>query len=180
MLELIGEIFWAFFRTGRKGRPSLALYELLHEVLHRTERFLPAALFRSAHDYVSYRAFRRAVCVLVTRGDLVLAVARRGTGDQWGLPGGWAGSNLRRSAARELYEETGLLIEHRDLVSVYAGRCGEADVFTFRANLAVGEPQQRDAGPAKFISWDELFRGPFAEYNRRLHAAVIEHRVYYE
>jgi len=180
MLELFSEMIRAFFRSGRKGRPSLAFYELLHEATHRCEWFLPKNMFQRIHNFFAYHAFQLAVCVLVTRGDQVLAVARRGTTDKWGLPGGWSGSNLRRSAARELYEETGVLVEHRDLVLVYSGRCGDTDVHTFRAPNARGEPQQRDAGPAKFVSWDDLCAGPFAEYNGRVRAAVIEHQMYYD
>lgn len=111
---------------------------------------------------------RRQACLilLVNDDDHVLAVARRGTQDAWGLPGGKVdpGEDLIDCARRELREETG--VHAHSLTELY--RDVDDDGFesiTFLADGWTGDPVQGDAGPVDWITWDTLTRGPFPMYN---------------
>lgn len=175
-METLIEFVKSLFSTGRKGRPTLVLWEALHNFLHAVERLLPKKLFGRLHDYCAHRAFRKAVCVVVIRNGLVLAVARRGTAETWGLPGGWSGSNLRKSAARELREETGVVVDYDRLTFLYEGQVDGAQVTTYILFGLSGEPQQGDAGPVRFVTWDTLLTGAFNGYNadvRKAYDALV-------
>ena len=120
---------------------------------------------------------KRAACAFVrNQSGRVLAVARRGTTDQWGLPGGKIDGDEagRVSAARELKEETGLEVSYIDLEFLYENLDGHGYVCT--TYLAKAEDIKKsglilsgDAGPAAWITEEELLSGPFQQYN----AAVL-------
>jgi ADP-ribose pyrophosphatase YjhB (NUDIX family) len=60
------------------------------------------------------------VIILNQRGQVLLQQRSGGT---WGLPGGLLeiGETLEETAKREVFEETGLMIGHLDLVGVFSG-----------------------------------------------------------
>lgn len=128
----------------------------------------------------------KSVCILIKHyaGDKYLAVARRGTTDQWGLPGGKVepGEDLKKAAIRELYEETGhFLIPNGGniLTEVFSEVCGPGkDGKIFHCTTFYVVPGRRpcgmkgDAGPVDWVTQEELENGPFGEYNKALFKAV--------
>jgi ADP-ribose pyrophosphatase YjhB (NUDIX family) len=63
-----------------------------------------------------YEGANQAVDIVVTKGDEVLLIKRKDTG-QWALPGGFVtkGEPFIHAAARELHEETGLVVNNLGL-----------------------------------------------------------------
>jgi 8-oxo-dGTP pyrophosphatase MutT (NUDIX family) len=122
-----------------------------------------------------------SACVLVECPitGRVLGVARRDDPNAWGLPGGKVeeGETEREAAARELVEETGLLATTHELQEVFRREGG----VTYRCSWPArnvrfecrwftapkpGEPR------CDWVTWEQLFAGPFGDYNRRLFAAL--------
>lgn len=58
-------------------------------------------------------------CVYNAQGEVLLQ--RRGDNGRWGLPGGAIepGESIRQAAARELLEETGLVVDVKRLIGLY-------------------------------------------------------------
>lgn len=73
----------------------------------------------------------KSVCVLIKfpNENKYLAVARRGTTDQWGLPGGKVdvGEDLIGAAVRELKEETGFIVKRSNVRSIFSEVCGPGE-----------------------------------------------------
>lgn len=143
--------------------------------------------------------------VIVPLGDHVTATARRYDPNQFGLPGGKVDpedgpleghvndpdyfsrneATIRRGAARELREETGLVVSPSDLQFVWAGICRDeldgksptAMTWCFCVEHPTDQHPQAPAGEpeAKHVSAEELYRGPFASYNREALAAFHRH-----
>ena len=112
-----------------------------------------------------------AVCVCALRGDKVLAVARRGTTDEWGLPGGKvdSGEAPLEALVREVWEEAHIKLDKTKLEPVLNRVDHPFLVTTYLYNDNIDEtPEQGDAGPVAWVSWDQLISGPFGEYNARL------------
>lgn len=138
-----------------------------------------------------------SVCVVACLHDALAVSARRHNPSSWGLPGGKVEARdavhegelvsnldlvLRRAAARELWEETGLIVDVDQLILVYAGVCrdqsggGLPDTITcaFRALSWRGELHARPGEPpAKWGSWDLILdkSGAFYDYNSELYNA---------
>lgn len=114
---------------------------------------------------------RQAVCVCALKGDKVLAVAQRGTTHEWGLPGGKVepGENLKEALVREVKEEAHITLDQNKLEPVFYRIDHPFFVTTYLYQGDVDEiPEQGDAGPAGWVSWEDLLSGPFGEYNARL------------
>lgn len=91
----------------------------------------------------------RASIALVWDGDKVLAVTNRKHGG-WGFPGGKreGGETPKETAARELFEETGLEADADDLVQLGQARWKDDEVTCFYVAKAKGSRavQQREDG----------------------------------
>lgn len=117
---------------------------------------------------------KEAVCVLIQKDNKVLAVSRRGATDQWGLPGGKVeeghGGRLESEATRELLEETNVQAMDYDLSFIYRGDCAGylTTVYRIHPDKIQGEPPQGDAGLVAWVNWQDLFDGPFGEFNRKV------------
>lgn len=112
-----------------------------------------------------------AVCLCAIKEDRVLAVARRGTKDEWGLPGGKVnpGETNLEALVREVKEETNINLDQSLLEPVYERIDPPFFVTTFLYHGNINDvPEQGDAGPATWITWDELIKGPFGKYNLNL------------
>jgi len=141
------------------------------ELLDKTTKF--------ANDV--HGASRDAVCVCAVKGDKVLAIARRGTEDEWGLPGGKIelGEDPVEALVREVQEEAKIDLDPGKCKPVFQ-RTDEAgfDVITFLYDGDVDQrPKQGDAGPAKWVTWQELFDGPFGKYNMQLYEKLTSSRL---
>lgn len=135
--------------------------------------------------------FKAAFC-LIQHPDTgkYLAVARRGTTDQWGLPGGKVNEQekengligLKLAANRELKEETGYSVSSysenfiNKFIRVFENNhisCFWINYFDVHPpinyfDLYSPKKQIGDAGPVDWITQEELENGPFGEYNKAL------------
>lgn len=104
----------------------------------------------------------------------ILAVSRRDDPSDFGLPGGTIekGEAPAEAAARELREETGAVIDPASLRLVYARR----GCVTFEASLfhikRVVRPRRGETGRIAWVEADDLLRGCFGKYNRKLLRAL--------
>jgi 8-oxo-dGTP pyrophosphatase MutT (NUDIX family) len=117
-----------------------------------------------------------AACVLIEMNGQVLAVERRDMPGKYGLPGGKREEFERpcEAAARELWEETGLLVHPlRDLTLIFTRQEAVGLVEVFRAAPRWrGKVRQGDAGRVDFVPWKTLFEGPFGHYNKALYDSI--------
>lgn len=129
-------------------------------------------LFAMARKYATAATpLREAVCLLALQDNRVLAVARRGTKNEWGLPGGKvdSGEDLEDALVREVREEAQITVDKNKLTPVFERFDPPFHVTTFLYNGDIKDiPIQGDAGPAGWVRWDQLLSGPFGEYNARL------------
>jgi 8-oxo-dGTP diphosphatase len=99
---------------------------------------------------------------LVVQGDRVLLVRIMYGHRGWMLPGGYVKSNetIGDAIRREMLEETGLLVEPLDLVSVRSRvRDGRSDIYvTFRVKVIGGElrPDGKEIAEARFFTLAEM------------------------
>jgi 8-oxo-dGTP pyrophosphatase MutT (NUDIX family) len=113
-----------------------------------------------------------AVCVLAfNQTNQILAVSRRNTTDQFGLPGGKV--NYREdpitALIREVWEETYIYLQPENIKLVYTRIDEDYVVLTYYYSQQITqEPIQGDAGSVKFVEWKDLIKGPFGEYNQEL------------
>jgi len=127
---------------------------------------------------------KAAVCVVVPREDgKLLAVSRRHSVTQWGLPGGKVDpdESFEAAAVREFHEEVGLTLPAHLLVPVYAGPCDGDTPYWVTTYFYTGDgcllpPLTPEAG--LLVDWvspamlTELRHGPFALYNQEAFKAL--------
>jgi 8-oxo-dGTP pyrophosphatase MutT (NUDIX family) len=114
---------------------------------------------------------RLAVCVCIIKDAKVLAVARRGTTDDFGLIGGKVepGEDPIDALVREVIEEANIHLDKTKLIKVFERIDQQFNVITYLYNGVVEEtPTQGDAGPAAWVTWEQLIGGPFGKYNAKL------------
>ncbi len=128
-------------------------------------------LIRSPRVADDARVFAAMAFVHDTAGDLaVVHSIRRG---EWGAPGGWRepGESVRENAAREVYEETGLVVDAGTLVPLGYERFhnrstgglwveGRDLLQVFVVRLAARRPPMTseldDTSDRRWVTWDEL------------------------
>lgn len=112
---------------------------------------------------------RVAASAAIFRGDRVL-IAERGNGPRrgmWSLPGGKIepGETAAAAAAREIHEETGLVVELAGLLDVHDAIRADAGgniehhfvICVFYGTCGPGEPcAATDISDARFVTLDEL------------------------
>lgn len=106
--------------------------------------------------------------VLIIKDGLILAVARRKDPNDFGLPGGKVDpdESEKEAAARECFEETGLLIWN--LEEVIRRNVGEDTGVTFSCEWS-GSPETQPGEPeCKWVVPEVLTKGVFGEYNTTL------------
>ena len=111
---------------------------------------------------------KEAVCALIFRGDKILAVSRKDDPNAFGLIGGKVdpGEDRARALQREIYEECGLNIIHGKLIFTRFDK--NEMCYTYLCEVE-GEVFTTEKGVVKEVTWEELFQGPFGDYNRRLY-----------
>jgi 8-oxo-dGTP diphosphatase len=101
--------------------------------------------------------------VLDGEGRILLQRHRHWVHDVWGLPGGivQGGEKLEEAFAREVFEETGLVVSGIELVKIVSGYRLRLDVY-FKSRLESDRSvqgmklQEREVLEARFFSFNEL------------------------
>ncbi len=122
-----------------------------------------------------------ACVVIVSPFGNVLGVSRPGVervghhtirNTFWGLPGGKreGAEEPRETAARELYEETGLHPLELEYVTTTSGPGGFTSVFF--CPLYRGTMRSSPEGTTSWCDWEDLLAGPFGLENRQVLEAI--------
>lgn len=112
---------------------------------------------------------KHSVCALVFReSGKILGVSRKDDPTSFGLIGGKVepGETLEEALIRETKEETGLhIVKYR---KIFERIDNDEHCTTFLCSV-IGEIKTRESGVVKEVTWEELFNGPFGEYNHELY-----------
>jgi 8-oxo-dGTP pyrophosphatase MutT (NUDIX family) len=110
----------------------------------------------------------RASCVFVVRNGKVLSVSRPEDESAFALPGGRnePGEKDRTTAAREAWEETGIVVS--GLSVLYEGECDGHWCTTFLVSNFFGEPRNMGEGLVSWVYPEALFTGGYGEFNKKV------------
>ena len=108
-----------------------------------------------------------------------ILLIRRGDNGKWAVPGGYmeAGENFSEACVREVYEETGLRVEVKRLISVYTnphflleypdGNRWQLVILHFETRIMDGELKPSDESPElNFYTSEEI---------KRLEMGMLDH-----
>lgn len=114
---------------------------------------------------------RAAIMFIVNEKGLVLSVSRKDDTSKVGLPGGKVdpGETPKEAAARELYEECGLIATNLELVFVHQDE-GRYKTFCYIGDVT-GTINTLEQGTIRWVDPDVLLNpefSPFAPYNEKL------------
>lgn len=115
---------------------------------------------------------RQAVCALIyTKDGKILGVSRKDDTSKFGLIGGKVddGETPEEALLRETKEETGLTIVKYK--KIFERIDNNFICFTYLCET-IGEINTTEAGLVKEVTWDELFNGPFGQYNLELYKHI--------
>jgi 8-oxo-dGTP diphosphatase len=149
--------------------------ELKYEVVKAQQYELASYLREFEKDAIYTRA--AIALVLHPTEYKILGVSRKDDHTQMGLPGGKVEltETFEEAVVRETKEETGLDIEIKHeifekLDTDFIGRTFWCTLKDPDAKISTDE-----AGRVDWITWEELFAGPFGEYNRQLFDHINTH-----
>lgn len=104
---------------------------------------------------------KSTVCIIVINvdGD-VLLVSRKNNDSDFGFPGGKVehGETLLEAAARELLEETGIVVNPMDLLQIYRGPARTSICTTYFAHNWSGQIEQKGEG---IVKWGKFYESIF-------------------
>lgn len=109
----------------------------------------------------------------------LLAVSRKTDFNDFGLVGGSVEPydlTLEDAAIRECFEETGLILSDPIEVFRYHNDEKNSTGVTFMGKYT-GEISTKEAGVVKWTDFEELFKGSFAKYNRKLMESLTERNI---
>lgn len=121
-----------------------------------------------------------AACILILDAPRthVLAVSRKHDKSDWGIPGGHAepfDSDLHTTAARELREETGIIVDARTLTPIFTSpaRSSICTTFMLTSYPQVWPPKLRSRPFEGYVQWQpwQVLVAPsatFKDYNEQM------------
>jgi ADP-ribose pyrophosphatase YjhB (NUDIX family) len=119
--------------------------------------------------------FRVGVFALIFEDGHVLLAHRRDI-DWWNLPGGGmeAGETVDEALRREVYEETGLVVEIEQLVGVYSKPQKQEVVLTFRCYVTGGVLKETtESRECRYFAPADLPPNTLPKHRQRLEDALL-------
>ena len=123
--------------------------------------------------------YPEAVCAVIKRGNKIVGVSRRDDHTAFSLPGGKvdAGWNKIDALYDEILHETNLRIS--SYVEVYRSLSDDGFMCITYLCEADGDlsnknetPSPKGIGIVKMVEWEEVLKGEFGEYNRKVYDAL--------
>ena len=119
--------------------------------------------------------FRVAVSALIFKDGHVLLAHRRDI-DWWNLPGGGmeVGETVDEALRREVFEETGLVVEIEQLVGVYSKPQKQEVVLTFRCHVIGGVlTATTESLECRYFASDSLPANILPKHRQRVEDALL-------
>ena len=126
-------------------------------------------------DTSSTRYFRIAVSALIFDEEKVLLALRRDI-DWWNLPGGGMeiGETVEEAVQREVFEETGLVVEVGQFVGIYSKPQKQEVVLTFRCLVVGGTlTETEESRECRYFSCQDLPPNTLPKHRQRVNDALL-------
>jgi 8-oxo-dGTP diphosphatase len=121
-----------------------------------------------------------AVALIYGEEGKILGVSRKDDKTLFGLPGGKVdqGESMEEAMRREVFEETGLIIN--DCSPLFIREDGEYVAAVYLIHSYSGEIETKEAGVVEWIDFDRLKSGAFSEYNSALEAHIEKLSLFFK